>query len=241
MNTHRSVLILSISLAVTVTITVLIAIGAPRTNVYAAVSYGPRPTMSINPAEFEAQLEMPPPVIEMNVGTLVKGLTDRAYGEWRAGNVLEAEELFRNVLLWEVRPGPMQAVGQLAFVDHRYHEAVNFFTHFKKIAPERIEAYTNLSAALMCLHRYDEAQKVIDEGYAKLGGTFSGPFDFMQACIHFHRGELEESDAILAKAQSSLGPEIQLLVNTHWSRGLRALPSYNAGLPADSGETPPAK
>ena len=76
--------------------------------------------------------------------------------------------------------------------------------HFKKIAPERIEAYTNLSAALMCLHRYDEAQKVIDEGYAKLGGTFSGPFDFMQACIHFHRGELEESDAILAKAQSSL-------------------------------------
>lgn len=226
MNTQRSVVILGISLALTVTLTVLIALEAPRDDVHAAVLRPIRPTLSINPSQFHAQFDLPPQQQEREIDKLIEDLTEQAYNYWRNGQKYEAEELFRNVLLWDMRPGPLQAVGQLAFLDHRYNEALNFFAQFRDYAPERIEAHTNLAAALICLKRFDEASEAVNHGFSLLGDQFPGPFHFMWGCIAFHTGDLEEADRKLAEAHALLGPEMNRLVNSHWSRGLQELPSY---------------
>ena len=120
----------------------------------------------------------------------------------------------------------MSAVGQLAFLDERYDDANNFFIQYLAMEPLRVDAYTNLTASLICAERLEEAEDVIRQGQAKLGKSDPGPFHFMLACVRQKSGRTDSANELLIKAHKHLDENLFMLVDSHWSQGLKSLPAY---------------
>jgi tetratricopeptide (TPR) repeat protein len=217
-----SILILVAALSLTVALTALIVIEAPNRGENAAIDMRPG-HMHLSPYKFERSLEAAMPDTPTD---RIADMVTHGYDAWERGNLDEAEDIFRTVLIWDPQPNAMSAVGQLAFLDDRYEDAINFFIQYLAMEPLRVDAYTNLTASLICANRLEEAESVIRQGQAKLGKEHPGPFHFMLACVRQKSGRTESANELLVKAHSHLDASLFGLVNAHWSQSLKTLPAY---------------
>jgi tetratricopeptide (TPR) repeat protein len=219
---RSGILVLVAALSLTVALTALIVIEAPNRDENATIAMQPG-RMHLSPYQFERSLEAAMPDAPND---RIADMVAEGYEEWERGNLAKAEDIFRTVLVWDPQPRAMSAVGQLAFLDERYNDANNFFIQYLAMEPLRVDAYTNLTASLICADRFDEAETVIRKGQARLGKEFPGPFHFMLACVRQKAGKTDSANELLLKAHEHLDENLFKLVNSHWSQSLKSLPAY---------------
>jgi tetratricopeptide (TPR) repeat protein len=225
---QRSILILCLSLSLIVVLTVMLFQDAPRVDENAAVDMR-QTRMSLNPRGYRVDLDAP---TAGPTGTELSDLLESGYAAWRRGDLARAEDIFRTALLWDDRNADtVRSIGQLAFLDQRYTEAINYFTLYRRLAANEVDAYTNLAIAFICAERFVESEATVEAGLKRCPQK-PGPFHFLLACIAEKQGRVDAADAYITEAHAALGEDLFKLVNSHWSASLRDLPAYR-GIVAD--------
>ena len=159
----------------------------------------------------------------------VKDFLERGYQLRRQGNYRKAEDILKTGLLFDPdNSETLKAIGQLAFLDGRYEEAINYFMQCLALKPDTVGSYSNLAVSLFCAENLDYAEAIASKGLALPDGASSGQLNFIMACIKHSRGEIDEVEQYLEDAVQLLGVDIQTLLHSSWASPLKDLPAYQS-------------
>ena len=126
-------------------------------------------------------------------------LLERGIERHRAGDLTEAEEIYRQILSTQPNhAGALHALGVLTCQAGQLQEALALINRLIQIKPHSAEAYNNLGVALKGLKRFDEAIRAFTEAL-KLKPDYAEAHDNLGAAL-FEKGELDQAIASFNRA-----------------------------------------
>ena len=220
---QRSIFTLSVILLLVVMLTILLArIKLPAASEQEVEKVDR--TMSLRRLDYSPEINVP---VKSRTDYSINDFVQKGYSLWREGRTTRAEDIFKTALLFDPdNAETVKSIGRLAFIDGRFDDACNYFTHFLTLKPNSSEGFQNLAISLFCAKNIEASEMITNSAINKFSNENIGPFQFILACIKQERGQTELANQLIRASHHSLGVEIRKLMGSEWASGLSELNAF---------------